>query len=146
MAVVRFEVTRREPVLGGARFGAGSAYEKIEGVLHFAVDPARPVHAPIVDLSRAPRNGRGLVESWADFSLLRPTDGGRRRLLLDVPNRGRKIALGMFNSAPRTNDPTTREDFGNGAAQPATVYGRVPAGQYVPATNYADQITVKVTY
>jgi spore coat protein U-like protein len=35
---------------------------------------------------------------------------------------------------------------GNGAAQPATVYGRVPAGQYVPATNYADQITVKVTY
>ena len=114
MAVVRLEVTRREPVLGGARFGAGSAYEKIEGVLHFAVDPARPVHAPITDLSRAPRNARGLVESSADFSLLRPVDGGRRRLLLDVPNRGRKIALGMFNSTPRSNDPTTREDFGNG--------------------------------
>ncbi|HEY7204858.1 MAG TPA: hypothetical protein VIA61_11200, partial [Methylomirabilota bacterium] len=101
MAVVRLEVTRREPVLGGARFGAGSAYEKLEGVLHFAVDPARPVHAPIADLSRAPRNARGLVESSADFSLLRPVDGGRRRLLLDVPNRGRKIALGMFNSTPR---------------------------------------------
>ena len=114
MAVVRFEVTRREPVLGDARFGAGSAYEKIEGVLHFAVDPAHPVHAPITDLSRAPRNARGLVESSADFSLLRPVDGGRRRLLLDVPNRGRKIALGMFNSTPRSNDPTTREDFGNG--------------------------------
>ncbi|HEX7215746.1 MAG TPA: alpha/beta hydrolase domain-containing protein [Methylomirabilota bacterium] len=114
MAVVRLEVTRREPVLGGARFGAGSAYEKIEGVLHFAVDPAHPVHAPITDLSRAPRNARGLVESSADFSLLRPVDGGRRRLLLDVPNRGRKIALGMFNSTPRSNDPTTREDFGNG--------------------------------
>jgi hypothetical protein len=114
MAVTRLEVTRREPVLGGARFGAGGAYEKIDGVLHFAVDPADPVHAPIADLSRAPRNAGGLVESSADFYLLRPLDGGRRRLLLDVPNRGRKIALGMFNSTPRSNDPTTREDFGNG--------------------------------
>ncbi|HEX7786911.1 MAG TPA: hypothetical protein VF653_11895, partial [Methylomirabilota bacterium] len=114
MAVTRLEVTRREPVLGGARFGAGGAYEKIEGVLHFAVDPARPVHAPIADLSRAPRNAAGLVESSADFYLLRPVDGGRRRLLLDVPNRGRKIALGMFNGTPRSNDPTAAEDFGNG--------------------------------
>ncbi len=113
MAVTRLEVTRREPVLGGAPFGAGGAYEKIEGVLHFAVDPAARVHEPIADLGLAPRNGRGLVESSADFYLLRPL-AGSRRLLLDVPNRGRKIALGMFNSAPRSNDPTTPEDFGNG--------------------------------
>jgi hypothetical protein len=113
MAVVRLEVTRREPVLGGAPCGAAGAYEKLEGVLHFAVDPSRPVHEPIADVARAPRNGRGLVESSADFYLLRPLGGGRRRLLLDVPNRGRKIALGMFNSTPRSNDPTSREDFGN---------------------------------
>ncbi len=114
MAVVRLEVTRREPVLGGAPFGAGGAYEKVEGVLHFAVDPAARVHGPIADLGLAPRNARGLVESSADFYLLRPTSGGSRRLLLDVPNRGRKIALGMFNSAPRSNDPATPADFGNG--------------------------------
>jgi hypothetical protein len=113
MAVVRLEVTRREPVLGGAPCGAAGAYEKLEGVLHFAVDPSRPVHEPIADVARAPRNWRGLVESSADFYLLRPLGGGRRRLLLDVPNRGRKIALGMFNSTPRSNDPTSREDFGN---------------------------------
>jgi hypothetical protein len=113
MAVVRLEVTRREPVLGGAPCGGAGAYEKLEGVLHFAVDPSRPVHEPIADVARAPRNGRGLVESSADFYLLRPLGGGRRRLLLDVPNRGRKIALGMFNSTPRSNDPTSREDFGN---------------------------------
>jgi hypothetical protein len=113
MAVVRLEVTRREPVLGGAAFGAGGPYEKIEGVLHFAVDPSARVHEPIADLGRAPRNARGLVESSADFYLLRPL-GGNRRLLLDIPNRGRKIALGMFNSTPRSNDPTAREDFGNG--------------------------------
>ena len=113
MAVTRLEVTRREPVLDGAPFGAGGAYEKIEGVLHFAVDPDARAHEPIADLGLAPRNGRGFVESSADFYLLRPL-AGSRRLLLDVPNRGRKIALGMFNSAPRSNDPTTPEDFGNG--------------------------------
>jgi hypothetical protein len=114
MAVVRLEVTRREPVLGGAPFGAGGSYEKIEGVLHFAVDPSARVHEPIADLASAPRGARGLVESSADFYLLRPLTGGSRRLLLDVPNRGRKIALGMFNSTARSNDPATREDFGNG--------------------------------
>ena len=101
MAVVRLEVTRRERVLGGAAFGAGGPYEKIEGVLHFAVDPSARVHEPIADLARAPRNARGLVESSADFYLLRPLTGSRR-LLLDIPNRGRKIALGMFNSTPRS--------------------------------------------
>ncbi|MGH7375496.1 MAG: alpha/beta hydrolase domain-containing protein [Candidatus Rokuibacteriota bacterium] len=113
MAVVRLEVTRREPVLGGARFGTIGAYDKTEGVLHFAVDPTLSVHEPIADLGLAPRNARGLVESSADFYLLRPLAGGSRRLLLDVPNRGRKIALGMFNSTPRSNDPTSWEDFGN---------------------------------
>jgi Alpha/beta hydrolase domain len=113
MAVARLEVTRREPVLGGAPFDASGPYEKIQGVLHFAVDPTRPVHEPIADLGLAPRNGHGLVESSGDFYLLRPLGGGNRRLLLDVPNRGRKIALGMFNSTPRSNDPTSREDFGN---------------------------------
>ncbi len=107
MGVVRLEITRREPVLDGA------TYEKIEGVLRFTADPAARANEPIADLGLAPRNARGLVEYSADFYLLRPLDGGRRRLLLDVPNRGRKIALGMFNSTPRSNDPTSREDFGN---------------------------------
>jgi hypothetical protein len=114
MAVAGFEMVRREVVLDGAAFGEAGAYEKIEGVLRFAVDPARPVHAPIADIGRAPRNARGLVESWADFYVLRPVRGGNRRLLLDVPNRGRKVALGMLNSAPRTNDPASPSDFGNG--------------------------------
>jgi hypothetical protein len=117
MGVVRLEITRREPVLGGAPFkrvdGAGSTYEKLEGVLHFSADPVARANEPIADLGLAPRNARGLVEYSADFYLLRPLDGGRGRLLLDVPNRGRKIALGMFNSTPRSNDPASREDFGN---------------------------------
>ena len=63
---------------------------------------------------RATREGR--VEFAADFYLLRPVEAARGNgsLLLDVPNRGRKVALGMFNSAARVPDPTTAEDFGNG--------------------------------
>jgi hypothetical protein len=114
MAVVALEIAKREPVLGGAAFGAGGAYEKLIGTLRLAVDPAHPANRPIADLDRAPRNTRGLVESQADFYLLRPVNGGSRRLLLDIPNRGRKMALALFNSVVRSNDPTSRDDFGNG--------------------------------
>ena len=116
MAVTALEVHRRSVVLEGRAFGAVGAYEKIAGVLRFAVDPEHPTHAAITDLALAPRSAAGRVESWADFYLLKPVDParGNRRLLLDVPNRGRKIALGVFNSTPRAADPTTAEDFGNG--------------------------------
>ena len=114
MSVVRLEIQRREPILHGAAFGAAGPYEKIAGVLHFAIDPSLPVHETIADIQLAPRNAQGRVEFSADFYLLRPIGGGNRRLLLDVPNRGRKIALGMFNSTLRSNDPSTTEDFGNG--------------------------------
>jgi hypothetical protein len=106
MGVVGLEIARREPVLEGT-------YEKVLGVLRFTADPGVRQNELIADLGLAPRNARGLVEYAADFYLLRPFDGGRGRLLLDVPNRGRKLALGMFNSAARSNDPTAGEDFGN---------------------------------
>ncbi len=35
---------------------------------------------------------------------------------------------------------------GNGAAQNITVYGQIPAGQYVTPGSYADTIAVTVTY
>jgi spore coat protein U-like protein len=35
---------------------------------------------------------------------------------------------------------------GNGAAQPLTVYGQIPAGEYVTPGSYTDTITVSVTY
>jgi hypothetical protein len=115
MSVTTLEIQRREPVLGGRAFGSGGAYEKIAGTIRFAVDPAHPLHADITDLARAPRNAAGLVEGAADFYLLRPVAGGNGALLLDVANRGRKVALGMFNSAAvRVPDPTTEAEFGNG--------------------------------
>ena len=116
MAVRSFEITRRSAVLDGRPFGATGAYEKIVGVLRFGIDPTHPANQAIADIGLAPRSAEGLVEAAADFYLLRPVDParGKRRLLLDIPNRGRKVALGMFNSTIRVPDPTTAEDFGNG--------------------------------
>jgi hypothetical protein len=113
MATTTFEIAQREPVLGGRPFGDAGAYEKIAGILRFAVDPRHPSNADIVDLEGAPRSAAGLVEFAADFYLLRPARGNGA-LLLDVPNRGRKVALGMLNSTVRVADPETEEDFGNG--------------------------------
>ncbi len=116
MPAIALEIHRRAPVLDGRPFGAAGAYEKIAGVLRFAADPGHPLHAAICDLGQAPRTRDGRVEFAGDFYLLKPVDAarGNRRLLLDVPNRGRKVALGMLNSAPRVPDPATAEDFGNG--------------------------------
>src|SRR5688572_14532158 len=116
MAVTALTIHQRAPVLDGAPFGDAGPYEKIAGTVHFAHDPAHPRHRDITDIGLARRNAHGLVESSADFYLLRPADPAcaKRCLLLDVPNRGRKVALGMFNSTVRTPDPSTAEDFGNG--------------------------------
>jgi hypothetical protein len=56
------------------------------------------------------------VEFAADVFLLRPVDltRGNGALLYDVNNRGNKLALGMFNSAPGSNDPATLAHAGNG--------------------------------
>jgi len=112
MAVVRLEVDRREPVLDGVAFGRAGAYEKIVGVLHFATDPSLRANEPIADLGLARAMPRG-SSSPPRTSISFAHGRGNRRLFLDVPNRGRKVALACFNSTPRSNDPTTREDFGN---------------------------------
>ena len=116
MPVTALDVHARSLVLDGRPFGTAGAYEKLAGTLRFAVDPGHLPHATLCDLDRAPRNAEGRVEFAADFYLLRPVDAtrGNRALLLDAPNRGRKVALGMLNSAVRVVDPTAPEDFGNG--------------------------------
>ncbi|NOX56062.1 MAG: hypothetical protein GXP27_16795 [Planctomycetes bacterium] len=115
--VVRIEIRKREPFAGGYAFPRTGPYEKIVGRLYYEVDPENPANARITDLEYAPRNGRGRVEFWSDFFLLKPVDArrGNRRLLYDVHNRGNKLALWTFNEAPAgCNDPTTLDDAGNG--------------------------------
>lgn len=115
-AVTGLDLHARAVILDGQPFGAAGAYEKVAGTIRFAADPAHPLNRAITDIELAPRNSAGRVEFSGDFYLLKPLDmrKGNGRLLLDVPNRGRKVALGIFNSAPRVPDPTAPVDFGNG--------------------------------
>lgn len=114
--LVSLEFYRREPFAGGAVFGDTGPYEKLVGVARFAVDPQHPRNKGIVDLDKAPRNSAGKVEFEADVYILMPKDPakGNGAILYDVNNRGNKLALRMFNSAPGGNDPTKLTDAGNG--------------------------------
>jgi hypothetical protein len=114
--LVALDVQRREPFAGGQSFGDVGAYEKIVGVARFAVDPRHACNGVVVDLDLAPRNGEGKVEFESDFFILAPKDPSRGNgaVLYDVNNRGNKLALRFFNSAPGGNDPTTEADAGNG--------------------------------
>lgn len=102
MPVSTFEIHVREAFEGGAAFGDGGAYERIDGVLHFAVDPLHAANAGIVDLDLAARDDRGLVRFDADVTLLQPVDPARAngRLLADVPNRGGRTFM-AYNLAAR---------------------------------------------
>ena len=76
----------------------GYNYERIVGRLHFAVDPANPRNAVVVDLDKAPRNAEGRVEFSADFLMLRPKSGGSSTALVDIVNRGR-LTFGRFSAS-----------------------------------------------
>ena len=61
--VERIEITSRSTLAGGQAFGDVGAYEKIRGRLFYAVDPANPANAPVVDLALAPRGEDGKVRN-----------------------------------------------------------------------------------
>jgi Alpha/beta hydrolase domain len=116
--VVRFDVLERVPAFSGRSFGEVGPYERITARATIALDPADDRNAVITDLALAPRNGEGRVEAVADVVILRPADPtrGNGTLLLDVPNRGRKLAPQLFDdsSQPGANRAEAAEDAGLG--------------------------------
>ena len=115
MPVTRLEITSEKPFAGGQSFGEVGTYTQVDGIAHFAVDPLHSANETIADIRLAPRNEQGLVEFSADFRVLRPDDPskGNGRLLLDVLNRGKALALRNINSA-RDVAPDAPLDPGNG--------------------------------
>lgn len=116
MALVRLEIVRREPFAGGRAFGHGGAYERVDAVAHYAVDPGHPANAPIVDLDRAERDDAGRVRFRGDATFLVPVDPGRanRALLFEAPNRGNRLAMRSFHMAPFDLMPTDEIPPGDG--------------------------------
>ena len=114
--VAEVEVLSRTDVLEGRPFGEAGAYEKLEGVVRFAWDPANPANDRIVDLDLAPTNIDGNVEAVANFMVLQPKDPAKRSGvgLLEVSNRGGKAVLGLFNRTLFSRSPVREADFGDG--------------------------------
>jgi hypothetical protein len=121
MANLEIRVDTVEPFAEGQPFGEAGSYLRIRGVAKGELDPAAPENRVIVDLDRAPRNARGLVEYETDFFVMRPTDPGRTGGLLvyDVTNRGSKRIFQLLDDAPGdspavSNDPKTAREAGLG--------------------------------
>ena len=116
--VVKFEITKLEsPAFEGRSFGAVGTYDRIVARATIAVSPDDPRNSIIVDLDRAQRNAKGLVEATTDVEILRPTvaANGNRRLFYEVLNRGGKLGLALFNDDPAVvNDLVKASDAGNG--------------------------------
>ena len=114
--VDRIEVLSRADVLDGKPFGDGGSYEKIIGKVHFAVKSDDPHNKFIVDLDKAPRNTSGEVEFASDFYILRPKDTAHASgtALIEIPNRGGKGMLRVFQNAMNSLDPKTEDEFGDG--------------------------------
>ena len=115
MALTKLEISTRKPFAAGELFGTVGRYEQIDGLAHFAVDPEHSDNVVIADIGLAPRNSDGLVEFSADFRIVKPVDNdhGNGRLLLDVVNRGKELALKNINSAP-DGPPDSDPHPGNG--------------------------------
>ena len=99
--ITRLEILHTEPAFGGQTFGAAGAYQHITALAHGELDPGDPVNDIIQDLALAPRNANGHVEYTTPVELLKPADmaRGNRILLMEINNRGNKLALGAFNEA-----------------------------------------------
>jgi len=116
MAVIGIEIKSRQPFADGQAFGEAGSYERIDGIVRFAVDPGHPANAAIVDLDKAERDGESRVQFAADFSILQPTDPARGsgRLLYEVVNRGRRNISRHLNRAPAAPVLTDAIDPGDG--------------------------------
>src|SRR5262245_60289662 len=114
--VVRFVVDQTRTFAGGASFGDVGTYQRLDGTAYMEVDPADPLNAVIVNIDKAPRNARGMVEFSAPFFILKPTDmaRGNHKIFYTINNRGNKTSIGRFNWAFDTNDPITAADAGDG--------------------------------
>jgi hypothetical protein len=102
MSITTLHITSRQPFAAGKAFGTVGPYEQLDGTVSCAVLPTHPANRGITDLQRAVPDANGLVHGRADFRLLRPVEPqrGNHRLLFDILNRGRGLALRNLNSAP----------------------------------------------
>jgi hypothetical protein len=96
---IRLEFDSKTPFAGGKSFGSVGPYERLIGMVSFAIDPNEKDLPFICDLEFAPRNADGLVEFKAVLEIVKPVDlsRGNRKLLFDFSNRGGRGAFTRLN-------------------------------------------------
>ena len=115
--VARFVVEQRRVFADGTEFGTVGPYERLDGTVYMEVDPEDPLNAVIVNLDKAPRNARGLVEFSSTFYILKPVDmsRGNGKIFYGVNNRGNKLESGLrWHHVPASNNPLSAADAGDG--------------------------------
>jgi hypothetical protein len=116
--VVEVRFGAPEPYAQGRSFGAVGSYMRIKGVARGELDPAFARNQAIVNLDKAPRNSRGMVEYEADVEILTPADPtkGAGVLLYEAANRGNKVLLLRLHNASAgqatVNDVRSPADVG----------------------------------
>ena len=90
--VIRLEITSREPFAEAAP-GKVGPYERIRGLVVYALDPEHEANQAVVDLRLAAQNGEGRVEFYGNFEIIAPRDRrlARPTVLYDINNRGRRL-------------------------------------------------------
>jgi hypothetical protein len=141
--VVRLVVNQRRPFAPGHSFGEVGPYERLDATAYFEEDPRDPHNAVIVDLDRAPRNPRGMVEFSTPVLMLKPVDmsRGNHKLWYGANNRGNVVELPYQSlpiAYPFSNDPLTATDIGANNLLLRQGYSFVDAGwqgDVVPVQN-----------
>ena len=122
--ITEIRIDAVEPFIDGHSFGTVGPYERLKGIAKGELDPNARENAGIVDLDKAPRNSRGMVEYEVDIFILRPADPakGSGILYYEVLNRGNKqlgtrlldvTSGGAVSLANALNNPTTPAHVGN---------------------------------
>jgi hypothetical protein len=113
--VVRIEVKNVSPAFGGRTFGTVGAYERVDAIAYFRVDPKHPLNASLVDIANAPRESDGRVGFDADVLIYRPVDRSKASgvLVYEPVNRGNSLLLSTFNLST-SRDPNSPEAAGDG--------------------------------
>jgi hypothetical protein len=99
--VVKFVVEKKRPMANGTVYGDSGPYERLDGIVYFEVDPRDKLNAVIVNLDKARRNAKGMVEFSAPFVIIKPADNarGNHKILYGINNRGNNIEL-PFQTLP----------------------------------------------
>ena len=130
--VVRFVVEERLSFASGMEWGTAGAYERLKGTAYMEVDQNDPLNAVIVNLDKAPRNARGMVEFNSPFLILKPVDmtRGNQKIWYGINNRGNcgEVSRGAFLPAASTCNPITAADVGVNNVLLRLGYATVDAG------------------